>query len=52
MQLINPEERKKAFHSAKKPDVIRKQRLPVRYHVEDFEVRTAPAVSWRPSPPS
>ena len=38
MQLISPEDREKAFHSAKKLDVIRKQRLPVRYHVEDFEV--------------
>ena len=38
MQLISPEDRGKAFHSVKKQDVIRKQRLPVRYHVEDFEV--------------
>jgi Fe-S oxidoreductase len=38
MQLISPEDREKAFHSVKKLDVIRKQRLPVRYHVEDFEV--------------
>jgi Fe-S oxidoreductase len=38
MQLISPEDREKAFHSAKKADVIEKQRLPVRYHVEDFEI--------------
>ena len=38
MQLISPEDREKAFHSVKKPEVIRKQRLAVRYHVEDFEV--------------
>src|SRR5208337_5008889 len=38
MQLISPEDREKAFHSGKKPEVIRKQLLPVRYHVEDFEV--------------
>ena len=39
MQLISPEDREKAFHSVKKPEVIQKQRLSVRYHVEDFEVR-------------
>jgi len=38
MQLISPEDRGKAFHSVKKLDVIRRQRLPVRYHVEDFDV--------------
>ena len=38
MQLISPEDRKKAFHSAKKLDVIQKQNLLVRYNVEDFEV--------------
>src|ERR1035437_1079085 len=42
MQLISPEERGKAFHSAKKPEVIRKQLLPVRYHVEDFAVHDRP----------
>ncbi|MGA2988840.1 MAG: (Fe-S)-binding protein [Candidatus Korobacteraceae bacterium] len=42
MELLTREERDKAFHSAKKPDVIRKQRLPVRYHVEDFDVENRP----------
>jgi Fe-S oxidoreductase len=42
MQTITKEEREKAFHSAKKPDVINKQRLPVRYHVEDFDVEDRP----------
>ncbi len=42
MQTITREEREKAFHSAKKPDVINKQRLPVRYHVEDFDVEDRP----------
>ncbi len=42
MQLINPEDREKAFHSVKKPEIIRKQLLPVRYHVEDFAVHDRP----------
>lgn len=42
MQLISPEDRKKAFHSVKKLEVIRKQLLPVRYHVEDFSVHDRP----------
>ena len=36
--LITEEERKAAFKFPKKQDVIEKQRLPVRYHVEDFNV--------------
>lgn len=39
---ITPEERKAAFGSAKKPDVIARQRLDVRYHIEDFEVADRP----------
>jgi Fe-S oxidoreductase len=42
MQLISPEDRGKAFHSVKKPEIIRKQLLPVRYHVEDFAVHDRP----------
>ena len=42
MQLISTEDREKAFHSAKKLDVIRRQLLPVRYHVEDFAVHDRP----------
>ncbi len=42
MQLISPEDRAKAFHSGKKPEVVRKQLLPVRYHVEDFAVQDRP----------
>jgi Fe-S oxidoreductase len=42
MQRLTAEERKKAFSPAKKEEVIRKQRLAVRYHVEDFEVRERP----------
>jgi Fe-S oxidoreductase len=37
MQPLTEEERKRAFAATRKPEVIRKQRLPVRYHVEDFE---------------
>ena len=33
---LSAEERTKAFASAKKPEVIARQHLPVRYHVEDF----------------
>ena len=38
MQFISPEDREKAFRSVKKLDVIQRQHLSVRYHVEDFEV--------------
>ncbi len=37
MQPLTEEERKRAFAATRKPEVVRKQRLPVRYHVEDFE---------------
>ncbi len=40
--VITPEERKKAFTSPKKAEVIQKQRLNVRYHVEDFDVSDRP----------
>ncbi|MBD3258779.1 (Fe-S)-binding protein [candidate division GN15 bacterium] len=39
---ITPEEREKAFAPTKKPEVIEKQKLDVRYHVEDFEVEDRP----------
>ncbi len=39
---ITDEERKKAFKSVKKPDVIEKQKLNVRYHVEDSDVNDRP----------
>ncbi|HUX09736.1 MAG TPA: (Fe-S)-binding protein [Terriglobia bacterium] len=39
---LTPEEREKAFASRKKEEVIRSQRLPVRYHVEDFDVADRP----------
>jgi Fe-S oxidoreductase len=42
MGLLTPEERKKAFRVQKKPEVIQRQRLPVRYHVEDFNVEDRP----------
>ncbi|MGP8242986.1 MAG: (Fe-S)-binding protein [Bryobacteraceae bacterium] len=42
MKQLTPEERKQAFSNTKKEAVILKQRLPVRYHVEDFEVRERP----------
>jgi ferredoxin len=42
MQHLTAEERAKAFASAKKPDVVRKQRLNVRYHVEDSALRDRP----------
>jgi Fe-S oxidoreductase len=42
MSPLTAEERKQAFTNAKKEEVIRKQRLPVRYHVEDFEVAERP----------
>ena len=39
---LTPEEREKAFASRKKQEVIESQRLPVRYHVEDFDVADRP----------
>jgi Fe-S oxidoreductase len=42
VQTISPEERQKAFASLKKADVIERQRLPVRYHVEDFDIEDRP----------
>ena len=40
--MITEEERIKAFKYPKKDAVIEKQRLPVRYHVEDFNVDNRP----------
>jgi Fe-S oxidoreductase len=42
MDPLSSEERSKAFATQKKPEVVRKQRLPVRYHVEDFETKDRP----------
>jgi [DsrC]-trisulfide reductase subunit K len=41
-QPLTPEERQKAFASTKKPEVIERQRLPVRYHAEDSDVEERP----------
>lgn len=39
---LTPQEREKAFVSSKKPEVMERQRLPVRYHVEDSDVAERP----------
>jgi len=39
---ISSEERLKAFKSLRKPDVIEKQKLGVRYHIEDFDANDRP----------
>lgn len=39
---LSQEERDKAFASPKKADVVKRQRLRVRYHVEDFDVSDRP----------
>ena len=39
---ITKEEREKAFHSSKKPEVIERQKLNVRYNVEDFDTNNLP----------
>lgn len=39
---ITTEERERAFASTKKPEVVEKQQLPVRYHVEAFDVVDRP----------
>ncbi|HDL02940.1 MAG: hypothetical protein DRP46_07630 [Candidatus Zixiibacteriota bacterium] len=40
--VITSEEREKAFAPTKKPDVIERQKLDVRYHVEDYDVDNRP----------
>ena len=40
--VITDEERKKAFESLRKPEVIERQKLNVRYHIEDFDVNDRP----------
>ncbi len=42
MRPLTTEERQEAFATPKKEEVVRKQRLPVRYHVEDFDVHDRP----------
>ncbi len=42
ISVVKEEERIKALKSTKKPDVIEKQKLDVRYHVEDHEVTDRP----------
>ncbi len=42
MERISEEQRQKAFSTVKKQDVIARQKLPVRYHVEDFDVKDRP----------
>jgi Fe-S oxidoreductase len=39
---ISQEERSKAFASLRKPEVIEKQKLDVRYHIEEFDVSDRP----------
>jgi len=39
---ITQEERKRAFTSTRKPETIEKQKLDVRYHIEDFDVNDRP----------
>jgi Fe-S oxidoreductase len=40
--VITNEQRKKAFESVRKPEVIDQQKLDVRYHIEDFDVNDRP----------
>jgi Fe-S oxidoreductase len=42
MNPLSADERQKALAPTRKPETIRKQRLPVRYHVEDFDVDDRP----------
>ncbi len=39
---ISPEERQKAFSNSKKTDIMARQKLRVRYHVEDFDAADRP----------
>ena len=40
--MLTTEERERAYHTDKKPEVVERQKLPVRYHVEDFDVEDRP----------
>lgn len=40
--LLSENELERAYKTEKKPEVIARQRLPVRYHVEDFDVEDRP----------
>ena len=40
--MLTAEERERAFRINKKPGVVEKQKLPVRYHVEDFDTEDRP----------
>ncbi len=40
--MLTAEERERAFEIKKKPEVVERQRLKVRYHVEDFDVTHRP----------
>ena len=42
MRPLTPDERDKAFANSKKAEVLERQRLPVRYHVEDCDVGDRP----------
>ena len=42
MQSLTAEEQRRAFAPTKKPEVTHRQRLAVRYHVEDFEAGDRP----------
>jgi len=42
MRTLTEAERRRAFASSRKPEIAARQRLPVRYHVEDFEVADRP----------
>ncbi len=39
---ITNEEKERAFASVKKPEVMERQKLPVRYHVEDYDTKDRP----------
>ncbi|MCP4566186.1 MAG: (Fe-S)-binding protein [FCB group bacterium] len=41
-KVINSEERKRAYTSARKPEVIEKQKLDVLYHIENFDTTNRP----------
>lgn len=42
MNSLSIEEKQEALKIPKKPEVVERQKLPVRYHVEDFEVEGRP----------
>ncbi len=50
LKPLSQSEAEQAFKIPKKTEVVENQKLPVRYNVEDFDVKDRRGVFWRLSP--